>query len=279
MMLKSIFVSVFMLALVVALGHAAWMLFGQPTDLAWWAVVVAVGAQLYYFVRVFLAPIARTASVMWPQLLLAAAGVVVLLVTRTSEVMPWLYTAGLGLGGGLAFQFWYSRFGRVPSQQIAVGQSLPIMTFETPDGVQVSTGDLQGPLLLIFYRGNWCPLCMAQIGEVAGQYRELEARGVRTVLISSQPPGHTQALATKFNVDFLFLVDQNARVMHELGIVAKDGTPAGLQAAGYNSDTAMPTVVLTNPDKRIIFCDQTDNYRVRPEPATFLGLLDRAVPA
>jgi len=48
----------------------------------------------------------------------------------------------------------------------------------------------------------------------------------------------------------------------------------GLQALGYDSDTVMPTVVMTNSAGKIIFADLTDNYRVRPEPEDFLRVFD-----
>lgn len=274
MTLKSTFISLYIVALLFALGHAALVLLGQPGNLAWWAVLVSVGAPLSFFVQVYLHPAARTSPVMWSLLVLSAAGVLALVAVHSHEWPPWIYTAGLGLGGSLAYQFWYSRFGRLPSPSLARGRPLPSLEFETPDGKPIRTGALPSALLLVFYRGNWCPLCMAQIREIAEQYRELAARGVRTLLISSQPPGHTEALAARFDVDFLFLIDRDNRVARQLGIVAENGTPLGLQALGYGSDTAMPTVILTNADKTIIFCDETDNYRVRPEPATFLALLD-----
>ena len=41
-------------------------------------------------------------------------------------------------------------------------------------------------------------------------------------------------------------------------------------------DTVMPTVVVTNANGTILFSDQADNYRVRPEPDIFLAILRRA---
>ena len=38
----------------------------------------------------------------------------------------------------------------------------------------------------------------------------------------------------------------------------------------------MPTVVITDANGKIIFRDLTDNYRVRPEPETFLKILDKS---
>lgn len=39
----------------------------------------------------------------------------------------------------------------------------------------------------------------------------------------------------------------------------------GMQVLGYESDSVLPTVLLTDTQGLIVFSDQTDNYRVRPE--------------
>ena len=46
-----------------------------------------------------------------------------------------------------------------------------------------------------------------------------------------------------------------------------------MQALGYDSDTVMPTVIITDREGRVVWTDETDNYRVRPEPETFLQVL------
>jgi hypothetical protein len=38
----------------------------------------------------------------------------------------------------------------------------------------------------------------------------------------------------------------------------------------------MPTVVVTNSNGTILYSDQTDNYRVRPEPDIYISILKRA---
>lgn len=223
-----------------------------------------------------IAEVARTAATLWPLIVGPVIGLLLWLALDRASLMPLLHILGTGLGGGLLYQFWYSRFGREQSQALVAGQRLPPLQLADGEGKPVRTDELAGPLLLIFYRGNWCPLCMAQIREVAGQYRELHARGVTTLLVSPQPHENTASLAERFEVPFLFLVDEGNRVARQLGIVAENGLPAGLEALGYDSDTVMPTVVMTNAAGVIIFSDQTDNYRVRPEPEVFIRILDQA---
>ncbi len=48
----------------------------------------------------------------------------------------------------------------------------------------------------------------------------------------------------------------------------------GLQTLGYNKDTVIPTVIITDKDGKLIYVDLTDNYRVRPEPEIFIKIID-----
>jgi peroxiredoxin len=93
-------------------------------------------------------------------------------------------------------------------------------------------------------------------------------------MVSPQSERHTKDLAKRFGVDMNFLVDEDGKAANKLQIIAENGLPMGLQALGYDSDTVMPTVIMTNEKGKIIFADLTDNYRVRPEPEDFLKVFD-----
>jgi hypothetical protein len=79
-------------------------------------------------------------------------------------------------------------------------------------------------------------------------------------------------------VPFRFLVDTGNSTAEQLGIAIDNGIPFGFQVLGYDSDTVMPTVVVTDAAGTILMADQTDNYRIRPEPQTFLKVLEDATP-
>ena len=171
----------------------------------------------------------------------------------------------------LAYIRWYSMFDDREDDLLTVGNILPDFELENQDGEPVSSQSLMNKKhIILFYRGNWCPLCMAQINEISAMYGELKQKGIETALISPQAHHKTRRIAKKFGVDFKYLVDKNNRAAKALGILAKNGLPMGLQAIGYDSDTVMPTVILTNDQGKIIYSDLTENYRVRPEPEEFL---------
>lgn len=185
-------------------------------------------------------------------------------------------TAGFAALLFLVYLTWYSRFGRFESAELMVGSKLPSFTLKDTAGKTFESASLAGaPAVVLFFRGNWCPLCMAQIGEIAGKYQEMASMGINVVLISPQSENHSRELAARYDVPFIVLVDEGNEVAESLGIAVSNGVPLGV-SGGYDPDTVLPTVIVTSESGTILFSDQTDNYRVRPEPDIFLAILRRA---
>jgi peroxiredoxin len=243
----------------------------------WLGAAIACLAPVAFFANVFRAASARTSRNLYGTLLIGVIGTVVAFVLgRGPSAAGWLAFA-IGVVGHLLYVFWYSRFAPA-GKQIVEGAVLPELSF-VENGTTVSSALLLAkPALWIFYRGNWCPLCVAQVKEIAAQYRELARRGIEVFLVSPQPERNTVALSARFDAPMRFLTDPGNRAADALGILVRGGLPAGLQALGYGSDVPRPTVFITSAGGRVLWRDITDNYRVRPEPATLFNVLDRLLP-
>jgi len=176
----------------------------------------------------------------------------------------------------LLYLFWYSRFGRYADARLDVGSKLPEFEVHDLDGNAVKSTDMLGvPCIFLFYRGNWCPLCRGQIDELVERRAEFEDLNANVCLISSQSAEQTRELANRLAASFHFLVDTKNRAAQSLGIAVANGVPVGTPG-DQTSDTVLPTLFVTSAGGTIVFSDQTDNYRVRPEPDIFLALLRRA---
>jgi len=173
----------------------------------------------------------------------------------------------------LLYIYWYSDNKRIISQGLKKGQRLPGFSVTNIEGQTVSSKDFYGKKALIFFfRGNWCPLCMAQIDEVAEQYRAFETNNINCIFISPQPEQNTQKLAHKHKVNLQFFTDKNNQAATKLGLVHRFGLPMGFQALGYDSHSVYPTIIAIDEEAKILYCDQTNNYRVRPEPQKLMAL-------
>ncbi len=203
-----------------------------------------------------------------------------------------LYSAVIGAEGNEAYGFavviglfsvgfvqWYLRiyapYNRTKSEGIVIGQPLPDLVFETVDGADMSSNDFVGhKTLIVFFRANWCPLCMTQIKQLLGRTDRLLAADVNVVFVSNQSTEHSKALKERmeFPEHFDILVDRDLRAAKQLGIEDIGGTPFGM--AGYPVDTVMATVIALDEKGNVLFGDETDNYRRRPHPDTFLDMFD-----
>lgn len=245
---------------------------------AYWNIGLLLSGllPLLFIVRLFVIKTARTSPDLKPLtfILVGAIALVFEQVLNDRPAQLALLLSGISLALWFAYVFWYSRFENRDSKKLKVGSKMPLLEFVGLDGKKVRTDSFKGKkLIYLFYRGNWCPLCMAQINEIAQQYQALNALNVEVLMISPQPHKFTINLARKRAVDFQFLMDEKSKVAKELDIFAQGGTPFGMEVLGYETDTVLPTIIITDENRRILFVDQTDNYRVRPEPQTFIKVL------
>lgn len=226
----------------------AWLFLFNPTKLSRNPWLLMIGGAIAYFLLNSHAPY------FYPSL---AAAIIV------GIVCPWLYIV------------WYSHFAdREKNDALATGTTMPVVDLKTTEGQSISSANFHtGKALWVFYRGNWCPICVAQIRELAAQYKELEKRGVHVLMISPQGEKESASLASRMDAPMKFLQDTDNQLARALKIVDETGLPLGLQVLGYDTAVPMPTVILTDNGK-IIWRDVTDNYRVRPEPDVFLKILD-----
>lgn len=270
--------------LIIAVGHSSVELVANGLSYSWLAALMGCGAVIAVLGVVAISDMARTSENL-PLLhtLTAAAPTLILFDLAGGNAVglwPLLYAVVLAYGGTLLYLRWYPGFGRTPSRQIQPGAVLPEFMLQSVTGEALSRDQLLNgkPTVLMFIRGNWCPLCVAQVKELVSEYQALADMGAQVFVVSSQPADKTAKLAQRFNVPIGFLTDSDNSAAKALGILNEAGAPAGVEVLGYDSDVPYPTTVITNGSGRILYSSQTDNYRVRPEPAEFIQVLEAAKP-
>lgn len=65
----------------------------------------------------------------------------------------------------------------------------------------------RGPVVLVFYRGEWCPYCNLTLHSLQQHLDAIEAAGARLVAISPQTPDHSLSLAERHQLRFSVLSD------------------------------------------------------------------------
>lgn len=90
-----------------------------------------------------------------------------------------------------------------------VGERAPDFRLPNPRGREISLKELleKGPVVLTFYRGEWCPICNLQLAALQRALPEIQAAGASLAAISPQSLDHAVSMAEKADLGFELLSD------------------------------------------------------------------------
>ena len=76
-----------------------------------------------------------------------------------------------------------------------------------------------GPVVVVFYRGGWCPYCNLNLRGFQRRLAEFRELGARVVAISPQLPDNSLSTREKDELEFPVLSDVGNKVARQFGIV------------------------------------------------------------
>jgi peroxiredoxin len=96
-----------------------------------------------------------------------------------------------------------------------VGDIAPDFTLPDATGqpVKLSERLKEGPVVLSFYRGEWCPYCNIEIHALQEALPELRAHSANLIVISPQRPDDALTLSEKHRLEFDVLSDTDQEVI------------------------------------------------------------------
>ena len=106
-------------------------------------------------------------------------------------------------------------------RSIKAGTQAPDFTLLDARGTTVKLSHLleQGPVVMTFYRGQWCPYCHMMLRAYQQALPQLQAGGATLLAISPQTPYHSRALAEKLELTFAVLSDMGNQMARQFGLV------------------------------------------------------------
>lgn len=103
---------------------------------------------------------------------------------------------------------------------IKIGQKAPGFELPNAEGKSIVLKSLleKGPVVITFYRGNWCPYCNLQLRALQARLDDIYALGATLVAISPQVPDGSLTEDEISKMDFIVLSDQDAKVALQYGV-------------------------------------------------------------
>ncbi len=169
---------------------------------------------------------------------------------------------------------------------LPVGSTAPEFTLPDNNGRKVRSADLLalGPLVIKFFRGRWCPYCMAELSAWRDAYPAVRARGALLVAISPQTVHQNDLLMQQHPLPFPVLSDEELTVAAAYGLTyavpeyhQKHLRSILVNLPFMNGDTSwrllIPATYVLRADGSVAFAQGYADFRVRPEPEDVLAAL------
>ncbi len=106
-------------------------------------------------------------------------------------------------------------------QALKEGAQAPDFTLPDALGTSVTLSHLlkQGPVIIAFYRGQWCPYCHLQLRAYQRALPQMQAWGASLLAISPQTPDYSLSTMEKMELTFAVLSDVGNQVARQFGLI------------------------------------------------------------
>ncbi|MBK1830006.1 AhpC/TSA family protein [Verrucomicrobiaceae bacterium R5-34] len=164
------------------------------------------------------------------------------------------------------------------------GDTAPDFTLKNAVGKEVTLSNLlkDGPVVMTWYRGSWCPYCNIALQSYQKNLPKFAEAGAQFIALTPELPDNSLPTKKKFSLEFEVLTDLNNQVAEKFNIVFKM-TPwvkdamesfAGLNKYNgeeYDSATLpLSATYIITPDRKIAYAFLDAEYRNRATPEMIL---------
>lgn len=182
--------------------------------------------------------------------------------------------------------------GGIPAGAVSVGEKLAPFALADATGESRTLDELaaEGPLVIVFYRGGWCPYCNVTLRSYERDLvSHLAAHSARLVAISPETPDASLTTQEKAELSYTVLSDPGAELASSLGITFEP-SEAGIAAqrtlgvdirttrADGGTMLPMPTVLIVDRNHVVRFVDIQPDYMGRTEVNDILAALGTLAP-
>jgi peroxiredoxin len=175
---------------------------------------------------------------------------------------------------------------RFAKNVLQIGSKAPAFKLKDQNGTPLSsTEPLQrGCLVICFFRGRWCPFCVAQLEAMNLLLPQIEEARASVIAISPQTVQQSYFMMDQHKLRFPLLSDSGNQVARQFGLVYR--VPDDQQAIyrrsfvnlpfanGDNSwELPIPGTFVVDRDGTILCAYADEDYTQRPEPQEILRQL------
>ncbi len=180
----------------------------------------------------------------------------------------------------------FAQTAAVNPEGLRVGDAAPMFTAKDQNGKMISLKQAlkKGPVVMLFYRGQWCPFCNKQLSHFADSLSQLTAKGASILAITPETPGNIIKTIEKTKSSFPVLEDAGLSIMkqYKVNFAVDENTIVKYKGFGIDFDKAngsnganlpVPATYIIGQDGIIKYVFFNTDYRKRASVQDILNNL------
>ena len=167
---------------------------------------------------------------------------------------------------------------------LKVGDKAPNFMAKDHNGKTVSLKDLtqKGKVVVMFYRGAWCPFCNKYMSQLETALPEFSAKNTTVIAITPEPEESISKAIEKSKATFSVIYDKDRSIMKNWKVAYSMSDDMKTKYKGYGLDLEkqqgdwmlpVPATYVVGKDCKIEFVHFDENYQKRAEVAEILKVL------
>ena len=159
---------------------------------------------------------------------------------------------------------------------LKVGDKAPAFAAKDQDGRLISLKEAlrRGPVVLLFYRGQWCPFCNKQLSHYSDSLALISEKGATVLAITPETAENVKKMIEKTKANFPVLEDEGLIIMksYKVNFVVDEKTVTKYKGYGIDFATAngsnganlpVPATYIIGKDGKIKYVFFNTDYRKR----------------
>jgi peroxiredoxin len=174
------------------------------------------------------------------------------------------------------------------TQPLKVGAIVTDVELTGLDGkaVKLSTLYRDKPLVLVFFRGGWCPICTRHTQQLIKVYPEIQKLGAEMIGVSPDNLANSESNHNKSSVPFPFYSDAQVLASSAFGLAFRVDAQTLSKYKGFGIDLEkasgfqhhalpIPAIYIVNQTGGVVFAHSNPDYRERLDPQKLLDALQK----
>jgi peroxiredoxin len=168
-----------------------------------------------------------------------------------------------------------------------IGDIAPSFSALNQDSTLIYSDSLlkEGKLVVVFYRGNWCPVCQRYLSDLQDSLMLIKATETNIVVITPEKPDSYQKTIKKTKAEYSVLFDKGYEIMNSYNVsykISKETVPRYFpfvkkltRMANENKEDILPipATYVINQDGKIVYKHYDEDYRNRSSVKEILTYL------